>query len=461
LAGQAYGAKDFSAVGYHLQCALILSTCTAVFSSLIWIFSKYLFIGLGQELLLSDHAAAYLIILIPSLFFFAFRATIQAWCTIQSIVRPFTYNAAITALISLPLNYLLVKRIGYLGSAISISLYTTINFMLDCSFVYFWGVYKKTWTKINLRRAMASARPMFVLALSSLIMVSEWWAAAVTVFMAGSLASSSEDPEAATVLNERTLSAMSIFQNVNGLFYMIPLGIQQAVSTRVANATGAGDPRQGKRSSVCGLAVSFCMSLLFATIMVSCRRLIGGAFAPDDEELVNLLASLMWLMALYHICDGGCAVLAGVLTGVGRQRSGAAIVVVCYFCIGIPVSYLCGYTFGLGVPGLVMGRLTGKVCHLIAYSFLVVTMDWQAQVEAAALLRKKMAANALSPSMDDEDLEYEDFSEYDDEGDSADLYLDDDDKSSALLMSPLSQRSVASSASSAAAPVAEYFCPEL
>ena len=121
LAGQAYGARDYEQVGYHLQCALFLTTITAVFSSFIWGFSKYLLILLGQEPLISHNAAAYLQILIPSLFFFAYRATIQAWCTIQQIVRPFTLNAAITAVFSIPLNYYLVKNMGYLGSAIAIS----------------------------------------------------------------------------------------------------------------------------------------------------------------------------------------------------------------------------------------------------------------------------------------------------------------------------------------------------
>lgn len=121
LAGQAYGARDYEQVGYHLQCALVLTTITATFSSFIWGFSKYVLILLGQEPLISHNAAVYLQILIPSLFFFAYRATIQAWCTIQQIVRPFALNAAVTAVISVPLNYYLVKNIGYLGSAIAIS----------------------------------------------------------------------------------------------------------------------------------------------------------------------------------------------------------------------------------------------------------------------------------------------------------------------------------------------------
>ena len=280
LAGQAYGARDYEQVGYHLQCAIVLTTITATFSSFIWGFSKYLLILLGQEPLISHNAAAYLQILIPSLFFFAYRATIQAWCTIQQIVRPFTLNAAVTAVISIPLNYYLVKHIGYLGSAIATSVrpsscflskscttaavsvcrlshvlrsllcqfhsvcvsryeqthtepcsdtrgdhricvricvymssrstihqtYTTVNIILDLLFVYYWGAYKKTWAPINFKRAMRSFWPMARLASASLIMTSEWWAAAFTVLMAGSLAGPGD------LQNERTLSTMAIFQ---------------------------------------------------------------------------------------------------------------------------------------------------------------------------------------------------------------------------------------------------------
>ena len=228
---------------------------------------------------------------------------------------------------------------------------------------------------------------------------------------------------------------LPLLQQVNGLAYMIPLGIQQAISVRVSNAMGAGNANVAVRSSACGLCLSFVVTMLFATVIYTLRYYIGAAFAPDDDILINLLASVMWMLAFYHICDGGCAAFSGVLTGVGRQRAGAVVVIFCYYGVGLPMSYLFGYRYGWGVKGLVLGRLAGKICHLCAYSFLVITMNWQKQVERAARIRREIAGKrsiSLKCEFDEENAGLDGF-DSDDEEDSAGAVLmkhllSDDDK---------------------------------
>lgn len=216
---------------------------------------------------------------------------------------------------------------------------------------------------------------------------------------------------------------------------MIPLGIQQAISVRVSNAMGAGNARVAVQSSACGICLSFVTTFVFATLFYTLRYYIGAAFAPDDEILINLLASVMWMLAFYHICDGGCSALSGVLTGVGRQRAGAVAVIFCYYGVGIPMSYVFGYRYGWGVKGLVLGRLAAKICHLCAYSFLVITMNWQKQVERAARIRREIAGKrtiTIKHEIDEENAGLDGFDSDDDDDSGAvlmkNLLSDDDDK---------------------------------
>lgn len=171
LAGQAYGAKDYATVGYNFQCALLLATAIGIFPvSVIWIFSKSILIFLGQEETVSTDAAKFLFIIVPSIFTFAYRQCIQIWCQAQGIVRPFTYNAFAIFVLSIPITYYLVRSDGFIGGAIAQIIITTMMCLFDAGYVFFSGVYKKTWLEFSLKKASYSLKRMFKLAVLSQIM---------------------------------------------------------------------------------------------------------------------------------------------------------------------------------------------------------------------------------------------------------------------------------------------------
>lgn len=145
LAGQAFGARDYATVGYNLQMALMLSMAIGIFPiSVLWLFSQYVFGLLGQEPGVSADAARFLIIIIPSVFTFAWRQVIQIWCQVQGIVRPFTVSALIAFVLSTPITFIMVKAYGFIGGAWAQTIITTVQFLMDSGYVTCSGVYKKT-----------------------------------------------------------------------------------------------------------------------------------------------------------------------------------------------------------------------------------------------------------------------------------------------------------------------------
>ena len=100
------------------------------------------------------------------------------------------------------------------------------------------------------------------------------------------------------------------------------------------------------------------------------------------------------IAAMYQVGTGMCSALEGILIGSRRQAKGAICVVIAFFAVGVPVSYVCGFTFKMGAVGLVIGRVVGKVIQLILYSILVIRTDWNEQVDRAMTLVSKITASS-------------------------------------------------------------------
>ena len=63
--------------------ALILATAIGIFPTVIWIFSAPILSLFGQEESVSRNSAKFLIILLPSMFGFAYRQCMQIWCQVR------------------------------------------------------------------------------------------------------------------------------------------------------------------------------------------------------------------------------------------------------------------------------------------------------------------------------------------------------------------------------------------
>ena len=98
---------------------------------------------------------------------------------------------------------------------------------------------------------------------------------------------------------------------------------------------------------------------------------------------------------MYQFGMGMCSALEGIVIGSRRQRRAALFVVIAHYGVGIPTAYICGFTLKLGITGLVLGRIAGKVCQLFLYCALVIRTDWEEQVQRASVLVGQVGAAAV------------------------------------------------------------------
>eukprot|EP00884_Botryococcus_braunii_P014805 jgi/Botrbrau1/23325/Bobra.0102s0059.1 len=380
LCGQSYGAGAYEMVGVQLQRASIIVGITCLPIITAWAFSEPLLTFIVQEKQLAHMTAAYLRYRIPGLLLYGSYICTSNWLQAQGIVQPAAVTATIVALLNPFINYFTIHLLGmnYLGAALATTCAYGLQLLLLWVLVLFLQIHKKTWGGWS-RESLREWVPYLRLATPGLLLMSELWASEVAVMMAGLL----RDPATA-------LSASAIYQTINGLYFMLPLGLGASAAIRVANELGAGQPMRAKRAAELAVAASAISMTLLVVPVLPCRGAWARAFT-NDVKVAQLVAQLLLVLLPYVVFDGIQTVVTGVMRGQGRQASVVPVVLVCYYVVGLPLSYILAFKFQLQALGLCLGMLVGTVLHALVFLYLMPRADWEqdaldAQLRAGILV---------------------------------------------------------------------------
>ncbi|WP_375691117.1 MATE family efflux transporter [Pseudooceanicola sp. LIPI14-2-Ac024] len=159
------------------------------------------------------------------------------------------------------------------------------------------------------------------------------------------------------------LAAHGIAIQVSSLTFMIHLGLANTATIRAGRALGGGDLR-GLRD---GALVVILMSLVaaVATILLFVLApdwLVGLFLSPDDPDrdaVVAIGATLLLGAALFQLVDAAQVMALGLLRGLQDTRVPMIYAAISYWLIGIPCSYVLGFTLGWGGIGIWLGLAAG------------------------------------------------------------------------------------------------------
>jgi MATE family multidrug resistance protein len=161
-------------------------------------------------------------------------------------------------------------------------------------------------------------------------------------------------------LGPAVLGAHAIAINLDALVYMLPLGIGQALTIRVAHAQGAGDPLTARRICITGFRVVLLIALLFSTIKFSLGGHLAGLFSPDPE--ITLIATQLFLFsAALGLFDSLLISCSCALRGFKDAKIPLAIQVTAFWVIAFPLAYSLALTDLLGPPLGIYGFWLGLV----------------------------------------------------------------------------------------------------
>jgi len=165
------------------------------------------------------------------------------------------------------------------------------------------------------------------------------------------------------LLGADALGAHQLVMNCVGLIFMVPLGIAQAATVRVAVALGSGAPAAARRAGFVALALGVAYMAMMAVVLWVAPRLIAGIYvdidAPANRDLVALALRLLVIAALFQIFDGMQAIAAGALRGYRDTTVPLVLAAVGYWGVGFAGGWLLAFPAGYGPIGLWWGLAAG------------------------------------------------------------------------------------------------------
>lgn len=328
---------------------------------------------LGQDPEISQEAELYARYMIPSIFAYGLLQCLVKFLQTQNIVFPMMISSGITTLLHLLVCWILVFKsgLGSRGAALANSISYWVNVVLLALYVKFSSSCAKSWTGFS-KEAFHNILTFLKLAIPSAVMVClENWSFEMMVLLSGLL----PNPQLET-------SVLSISLNTASTVWMIPFGLSNAVSTRVSNELGAGNP-QGARLAVCVvLVMAVTEGILVGAVLILIRNIWGYAYS-NEVQVVRYLAAMMPILAISNFMDGLQSVLSGSVRGCGWQKIGAFVNLGSYYLVGIPCAVLFAFVLHIGGMGLWLGIICALFVQVLSLLTLTLRNNWEQEAKKA------------------------------------------------------------------------------
>ncbi len=152
------------------------------------------------------------------------------------------------------------------------------------------------------------------------------------------------------------LAAHQIALNLASISFMVAMGISSAATIRVSIAMGKKD--------IHGIRIAgFSATVLCAGFMATAGLIfiLFRFFLPtlyiSENQVIDISATLLVIVAFFQISDGTQAVGLGILRGITDMKIPTVITLGAYWIIGLPSGYLLAFKLNMGIYGVWYGLL--------------------------------------------------------------------------------------------------------
>ncbi|MFT6675305.1 MAG: MATE family multidrug resistance protein [Sulfitobacter sp.] len=348
--------RDEIGIRRATRMGLWLSMLFALIATPVMIWAEVILQKLGQGDALASVAGQYLSVagwgIIPALFVMVLKSYLAALERTQ-VVLWITLTAALVNGLA---NYALIfghwgaPELGVVGAAIA-SLSTQVVSLVGI-LIYILLVLPQHQLFVRLWRMDA---PMFMrvfrlglpIGLTALSEVGLFAASAMMMGWLGTIA----------------LAAHGIAVQLASITFMVHLGLSNVATIRAGNAYGRRDAGHMARGAVIVTALSIGFAAVTIIGFVVWPELLISMFMQKSEPArVGILAvgiGLLAMAALFQLVDGAQAIALGLLRGVQDTRVPMWMAAFSYWVVGIPASYLLGFTYGFEGIGVWAGLVVG------------------------------------------------------------------------------------------------------
>jgi MATE family multidrug resistance protein len=146
--------------------------------------------------------------------------------------------------------------------------------------------------------------------------------------------------------------------NFAALTFMIPLGLASAVTIRVGNAIGRGEPDAARYAGLIGLLIVLGTQSISASVMFLAPEAIVRIYT-NDIHVIALASSLLFFAAIFQFSDGIQVISAGALRGLKDTKVPMLYTVIAYWLVGMTLGYYLTFDGGMGPAGMWIGMIAG------------------------------------------------------------------------------------------------------
>ena len=123
--------------------------------------------------------------------------------------------------------------------------------------------------------------------------------------------------------------------------------------------------------------VNFVVQITLIAIVWPCSRLLASLFSKD-EEIADLVASLIPLSCIFMLGDAVQANTGGALRGLGRQKLVLLLNILGFWLLAVPFGAVLAFATNIGVRGLWWGFTVGIYsAAFIGILFLLFRVNWE------------------------------------------------------------------------------------
>ncbi|MCE9538789.1 MAG: MATE family efflux transporter [Bacteroidetes bacterium] len=345
--------KNYSENAALLKHGIIINTAIGVILFLLLLVISPVLNLFNQKQEVVDMAIPFLNVMmlgmIPLCIFSGFKQFTE-WLSYTGIAMIITVGAN---LMNVLLNYLMIfghwgfPEMGLMGSCWASFISRVAMALVMFLYVYYNKPFKVYWQNFNFKNiSIPLTKKILGLGIPSGLQ----WAFEVGAFSFAVIMIGWISPAA--------LAAHQVALSIAAVTYMMASGLSAAASVRVGNQLGLKS-REGVR--VAGFS-AFAMVLVFMSITAICLvvfREVLPIFFNKEIEVISITSSLLIIAAFFQLSDGVQVVGLGALRGIKDVRIPTVITLIAYWGIGLPMSYVFGFVWDLGVLGVWYGLSLG------------------------------------------------------------------------------------------------------
>lgn len=163
---------------------------------------------------------------------------------------------------------------------------------------------------------------------------------------------------------EDDLAAHQIVMNLASTTFMIVTGLAVAATIRVGNQLGLKDYKNLKMAGWSAIGMSASFMFLCGIAFISMRQILPELYI-DNQEVIEIAATLMIIASLFQLSDGIQVTTLGALRGMQDVKVPTLITFIAYFAIALPLGYYLTVPYQMGAIGMWIGLGIGLTVSAI------------------------------------------------------------------------------------------------